>query len=74
MVVLSLTPSQTPCSPSLGVRPLRIKEGANFCHDEGDRASDDKKQKVIARNRSLMVCEINSHFPDTEQQVTCWTC
>jgi hypothetical protein len=32
----------------------------NYCHVEGDRASDEKMQKVIARNMILMVREINS--------------
>jgi photosynthetic reaction center cytochrome c subunit len=46
----------------------------NYCHVEGDKASDEKMQKVIARNMILMVRQINSQFPDAKQHVTCWTC
>jgi photosynthetic reaction center cytochrome c subunit len=50
------------------------KGRCNYCHVEGDKASDDKMQKVIARNMILMVRQINMQFPDAKQQVTCWTC
>lgn len=45
----------------------------NYCHVE-DRASDEKMQKVIARNMIIMVREINARFPDGKQHVTCYTC
>jgi hypothetical protein len=45
----------------------------NYCHID-DRASDEKMQKVIARNMIIMVREINAHFPDGKQHVTCYTC
>jgi hypothetical protein len=45
----------------------------NYCHVE-DRASDDKMQKVTARNMITMVREINARFPDGKQHVTCYTC
>ena len=35
----------------------------NYCHVE-DRASDEKMQKVIARNMIIMVREINARFPE----------
>lgn len=45
-----------------------------YCHVE-DRASDEKMQKLIARNMIIMVREINARFPDGKQQhVTCYTC
>ena len=46
----------------------------NFCHVEGDRASDEKMEKVTARNMILMVREINARFQDGKQHVTCYTC
>ena len=52
---------------------LLDKGVCNYCHVE-DRASDEKIQKVTARNMIIMVREINARFPDGEQHVTCWTC
>ena len=41
-----------------------LDQGAcNYCHVE-DRASDEKMQKVTARNMILMMREINAHFSD----------
>jgi len=45
----------------------------SYCHVE-DRASDEKMQKVTARNMIIMVRELNARFPDGKQHVTCWTC
>lgn len=47
--------------------------GCNYCHVE-DRASDEKMQKVVARNMIIMAREINARFPDGAQHVTCYTC
>ncbi len=41
---------------------------------EGDKASDEKRQKVTARYMILMVRNINASFQDGKQHVTCWTC
>ena len=46
----------------------------DMCHVEGDRASDDKKEKVIARKMIVMTREINAKFPDGQEHVTCFTC
>ena len=46
----------------------------NFCHVEGDRASDEKMQKVIARNMIIMVRDLNARWGDGKQHVTCFTC
>ncbi len=45
----------------------------NYCHVE-DRASDEKMQKVTARNMIIVVRDINARFPDGKQHVTCYTC
>jgi len=45
----------------------------NYCHVE-DHASDEKPQKLTARNMISMVREINACFPDGKQHVTCYTC
>jgi len=47
--------------------------GCNYCHVE-DRASDEKMQKVIARNMIIMVRDINARFTNGAQHVTCYTC
>ena len=52
---------------------LADKGGCNFCH-EADRASDAKKEKVMARMMLTMVKDINSKFPDGKEHVTCYTC
>lgn len=49
------------------------KGWCGYCHVE-DRASDEKMQKITARNMILMVREINARFQDGKQHVTCYTC
>jgi Photosynthetic reaction centre cytochrome C subunit len=53
---------------------LADKGGCNFCHDATDRASDAKKEKVMARMMISMAKDINSKFPDGKVHVTCFTC
>ncbi len=45
-----------------------------FCHVEGDFASDDNPHKEIARKMIVMAREINAKFPDGKMHVTCYTC
>jgi len=52
---------------ALGVR-------CDFCHVQGDFASDDKPHKEIARKMILMAKQINGNFPDGKMHVTCYTC
>ncbi len=52
---------------ALGVR-------CDFCHVQGDFASDEKPHKEIARKMILMSREINANFPDGKMHVTCYTC
>jgi hypothetical protein len=52
---------------SLGVR-------CDFCHVQGDFASDEKPHKEIARQMIVMAREINAKFPDGKMHVTCYTC
>jgi hypothetical protein len=46
----------------------------NFCHVQGDFASDDNQHKEIARHMITMVEEINAKFPDGKAHVSCYTC
>jgi hypothetical protein len=52
---------------ALGVR-------CDFCHVQGDFASDDKHHKEIARMMIVMARDINAKFPDGKMHVTCYTC
>ncbi|HTT64059.1 MAG TPA: c-type cytochrome [Bryobacteraceae bacterium] len=52
---------------ALGVR-------CDFCHVQGDFASDEKRPKEIARKMIVMVHQINGNFPDGKMHVTCYTC
>lgn len=48
----------------------------NFCHVQGDFASDENPHKNIARQMITMSREINAKFPDEggKMHVTCYTC
>ncbi len=50
----------------LGVR-------CDFCHVQGDRASDAKPEKLTARMMYTMTQQINSNFPGAPK-VSCYTC
>lgn len=66
----TLLPTMQAFVPALG---LGDKGGCNYCHVD-DRSSDEKMQKLIARNMIAMVREINMRFQDGKQHVTCYTC
>src|SRR5512146_917322 len=51
----------------LGVR-------CDFCHVQGNFASDDNPHKEIARKMIVLTREINTKFPDGKAHVTCYTC
>jgi len=46
----------------------------DFCHVEGDFASDDNPHKQTARMMISMTREINAKFPDGKMHVSCYTC
>jgi hypothetical protein len=52
---------------ALGVR-------CDFCHVQGDFASDEKPHKEMARMMIAMSHEINAKFDDGKMHVTCYTC
>jgi hypothetical protein len=57
-------------SAALGVK-------CSFCHVQGSPESDEKEEKLVARQMLRMVRELNGNFlKDVEDQpaVTCWTC
>ncbi len=66
--------------PSEGLQPAmaayRVALGVmcNYCHVQGDFASDDNPKKNIARSMIRLVSEINAKFPDGKAHVSCYTC
>ncbi len=46
----------------------------NFCHVQGDWASDDNPKKETARMMIGMAREVNAKFTDGKQHVSCYTC
>ena len=46
----------------------------NYCHVQGNNASDENPKKEIARHMISMSQEINAKFPDGKMHVTCYTC
>ena len=46
----------------------------NYCHVQGNMASDDNPKKEIARHMIEMTQKINGGFPDGKMHVTCFTC
>ena len=60
-------PSMRAATQGLGVR-------CDFCHVQGDFASDDKPEKVTARMMFSMTRDINAKFSDGKAHVACYTC
>jgi len=46
----------------------------NYCHVQGNNASDDNPKKEVARKMIAMVQQINGNFPDGKMHVSCYTC
>ncbi len=46
----------------------------NYCHVQGNFASDDNMKKETARHMIEMTQSINKNFPDGKMHVTCYTC
>ncbi|HVN06677.1 MAG TPA: c-type cytochrome [Bryobacteraceae bacterium] len=59
---------------TMGAFRMALGVRCDFCHVQGDFASDEKPQKEIARKMIEMVHDINGHFPDGKMHVTCYTC
>jgi hypothetical protein len=61
-----LIPTMRGWSQALGVQ-------CNFCHVQGDFASDENPHKGMARKMVTMLDQVNSNF-DGKPEVSCWTC
>lgn len=70
LTAANLQPTMQSFVQALG---LADKGGCNYCH-AADRSSDEKLQKLIARNMIAMTREISLRFQDGKQHVDCFTC
>ena len=60
--------------PVMGAMRGALGQQCNFCHIQGDNASDENPKKLVARKMIEMVNQINSGFPDGKAHVSCYTC
>ena len=51
-----------------------LGQQCNFCHIQGNNASDENPKKLVARKMMEMVNDINAKFPDGKVHVSCYTC
>jgi len=59
-------PAMQSFTTGLGIR-------CDYCHVQGDRASDANPHKLVAREMIAMTQQINTHFPNGAK-VACYTC
>ena len=60
--------------PAMRAFTVALGVKCDFCHVQGDFASDDKDHKTTARHMLEMTHEINGKFPDGKFHVSCYTC
>lgn len=62
--------------PAMGAFRVALGVQCNYCHVQGDFASDENPKKNVARMMLTMVHDINAKFPgaDANAKVTCYTC
>jgi photosynthetic reaction center cytochrome c subunit len=58
----------------MGAMRGALGQRCDFCHIQGDNASDENPKKLVARNMMEMVNHINAQFPDGKVHVSCYTC
>jgi len=71
---LKVLPDQNIGQIMMQFRTALGASGCDFCHVQGDWASDANPKKETARHMITMVNEINAKFPDGQTHVTCYTC
>jgi Photosynthetic reaction centre cytochrome C subunit len=64
--------------PAMRSFTVALGQNCNFCHVQGDRASDENPKKNVARRMIEMTRHINEQFNqamnDSKVYVTCYTC
>jgi photosynthetic reaction center cytochrome c subunit len=53
---------------------IALGKQCNYCHVQGDFASDENPKKLVARRMIEMTQHINANFQDSKEHVTCYTC
>jgi Photosynthetic reaction centre cytochrome C subunit len=71
---LKLLPADENLIPTMRSFAAALGQKCDFCHVQGDFASDEKHTKEIARHMISMAKDINAKFPDGKTHVTCYTC
>jgi photosynthetic reaction center cytochrome c subunit len=73
---LKILTGESPDQLRMTMRAFTVALGVqcNFCHVQGDFASDDNPKKETARMMLTMAREINAKFPDGKRHVSCYTC
>lgn len=60
--------------PTMRAYAAALGKKCDFCHVQGDFASDANPHKEIARSMIVMTNEVNAKFPDGKVHVSCYTC
>jgi hypothetical protein len=60
--------------PMMGAFRTALGVNCQYCHVQGDFASDENPKKDVARMMISMAHDINGKFSDGKEHVTCYTC
>ena len=60
--------------PVMGAMKDALGQRCDFCHVQGDNASDENPKKLVARKMIELVNDVNAKFPDGKVHVSCYTC
>ena len=71
---LKILPADVDIRQTMGAFRNALGVQCNYCHVQGDFASDDNPRKNVARNMLRIAADINATFPDGKIHVTCYTC
>jgi hypothetical protein len=71
---LKILPADVNLQQTMGAFRTALGVQCNYCHIQGDFASDDNPKKSMARNMLRIAADINATFPDGKRHVTCYTC
>jgi len=60
--------------PMMGLFTRSLGVRCDYCHIQGNFASDDNPKKETARMMITLAHDLNAKFPDGKVHVTCYTC
>jgi photosynthetic reaction center cytochrome c subunit len=60
--------------PTMAAFRTALGVQCNFCHIQGDFASDDNPNKLTARRMMTMTHDLNASTFEGKMRVTCYTC